>query len=134
MWSLFVLWFIFYIINVCGLNLFIHNWWELELRILLNFCIFKQTIEKVKTDKADKPYQDVKILNVSVPKPWSSILEIVSSTWLLIMLGTLYLGSSCFQVNIHTETIYICVCDCVHVLSLSSEMNELLCKIPWFQF
>ncbi|XP_038894702.1 peptidyl-prolyl cis-trans isomerase CYP71 [Benincasa hispida] len=28
-----------------------------------------QTIEKVKTDKADKPYQDVKILNVSVPKP-----------------------------------------------------------------
>ncbi|KAJ9188701.1 hypothetical protein P3X46_000071 [Hevea brasiliensis] len=27
-----------------------------------------QAIEKVKTDKADKPYQDVKILNVTVPK------------------------------------------------------------------
>ncbi|GMH11120.1 hypothetical protein Nepgr_012961 [Nepenthes gracilis] len=27
-----------------------------------------QTIEKVKTDKNDKPYQDVKILNVTVPK------------------------------------------------------------------
>ncbi|MBA0757646.1 hypothetical protein Gotri_020730 [Gossypium trilobum] len=27
-----------------------------------------QGIEKVKTDKADKPYQDVKILNVTVPK------------------------------------------------------------------
>ncbi|CAK9153829.1 unnamed protein product [Ilex paraguariensis] len=26
-----------------------------------------QAIEKVKTDKADKPYQDVKILNVTVP-------------------------------------------------------------------
>jgi peptidylprolyl isomerase domain and WD repeat-containing protein 1 len=25
-------------------------------------------IEKVKTDKNDKPYQDVKILNVTVPK------------------------------------------------------------------
>ncbi|KAG6629684.1 hypothetical protein I3843_14G103300 [Carya illinoinensis] len=28
-----------------------------------------QAIEKVKTDKADTPYQDVKILNVTVPKP-----------------------------------------------------------------
>ncbi|XP_024519756.1 peptidyl-prolyl cis-trans isomerase CYP71 isoform X2 [Selaginella moellendorffii] len=28
----------------------------------------KQAIEKVKTDKSDKPYQDVKILNVTVPK------------------------------------------------------------------
>ncbi|KAK6926621.1 Root cap [Dillenia turbinata] len=28
-----------------------------------------QSIEKVKTDKADKPYQDIKILNVTVPKP-----------------------------------------------------------------
>ncbi|XP_057955576.1 peptidyl-prolyl cis-trans isomerase CYP71 [Malania oleifera] len=27
-----------------------------------------QAIEKVKTDKADKPYQDVKILNVTIPK------------------------------------------------------------------
>lgn len=27
-----------------------------------------QAIEKVKTDKSDKPYQDVKILNVTVPK------------------------------------------------------------------
>lgn len=27
-----------------------------------------QAIEKVKVDKADKPYQDVKILNVTVPK------------------------------------------------------------------
>ncbi|XP_043701537.1 peptidyl-prolyl cis-trans isomerase CYP71 isoform X2 [Telopea speciosissima] len=27
-----------------------------------------QAIEKVKTDKADKPYQDIKILNVTVPK------------------------------------------------------------------
>lgn len=27
-----------------------------------------QAIEKVKTDKNDKPYQDVKILNVTVPK------------------------------------------------------------------
>lgn len=27
-----------------------------------------QGIEKVKTDKGDKPYQDVKILNVTVPK------------------------------------------------------------------
>lgn len=27
-----------------------------------------QAIEKVKTDKTDKPYQDVKILNVTVPK------------------------------------------------------------------
>lgn len=28
-----------------------------------------QGIEKVKTDKNDKPYQDIKILNVTVPKP-----------------------------------------------------------------
>ena len=27
-----------------------------------------QAIEKVKTDKGDRPYQDVKILNVTVPK------------------------------------------------------------------
>lgn len=29
---------------------------------------FLQSLEKVKTDKGDKPYQDVKILNVTVPK------------------------------------------------------------------
>ncbi|PWA78014.1 peptidyl-prolyl cis-trans isomerase CYP71 [Artemisia annua] len=27
-----------------------------------------QAIQKVKTDKGDKPYQNVKILNVTVPK------------------------------------------------------------------
>nr|KYP33190.1 Peptidylprolyl isomerase domain and WD repeat-containing protein 1 [Cajanus cajan] len=36
----------------------------------MNFSLFKvsSAIEKVKTDKTDKPYQDVKILNVTVPK------------------------------------------------------------------
>lgn len=34
----------------------------------LKLVHFWQAIEKVKTDKADKPYQDVKILNVTVPK------------------------------------------------------------------
>lgn len=32
------------------------------------FCYVIQAIEKVKTDKNDKPYTDVKILNVTVPK------------------------------------------------------------------
>jgi len=39
---------------------------------LINWELFWQAIEKVKTDKTDKPYQDVKILNVTVPKSWSS--------------------------------------------------------------
>nr|KYP38270.1 Peptidylprolyl isomerase domain and WD repeat-containing protein 1 [Cajanus cajan] len=34
----------------------------------MNFMLNKHAIEKVKTDKTDKPYQDVKILNVTVPK------------------------------------------------------------------
>lgn len=38
---------------------------ESFLNILL--CVI-QAIEKVKTDKNDKPYTDVKILNVTVPK------------------------------------------------------------------
>lgn len=32
------------------------------------YCDVLQAIEKVKVDKNDKPYQDVKILNVTVPK------------------------------------------------------------------
>lgn len=34
----------------------------------LNIMLCHQAIEKVKTDKNDKPYTDVKILNVTVPK------------------------------------------------------------------
>lgn len=43
------------------LILFVIDWPHLRFHPL-------QAIEKVKTDKSDKPYQDVKILNVTVPK------------------------------------------------------------------
>lgn len=39
-----------------------------SIYIYVTFNHSAQAIEKVKTDKADKPYQDVKILNVTVPK------------------------------------------------------------------
>jgi hypothetical protein len=40
-----------------------------ELRIeFVTITCFLQAIEKVKTDKNDKPYTDVKILNVTVTK------------------------------------------------------------------
>lgn len=38
------------------------------IRLLLDFLDVLQAIEKVKTDRNDKPYTDVKILNVTVPK------------------------------------------------------------------
>jgi peptidylprolyl isomerase domain and WD repeat-containing protein 1 len=38
------------------------------IRLLLDFLGVLQAIEKVKTDRNDKPYTDVKILNVTVPK------------------------------------------------------------------
>lgn len=38
------------------------------LKKLINRELYWQAIEKVKTDKGEKPYQDVKILNVTVPK------------------------------------------------------------------
>ncbi|CAL9190758.1 unnamed protein product, partial [Musa hybrid cultivar] len=37
-------------------------------RVVKGMDVVQQGIEKVKTDKSDKPYQDVKILNVTVPK------------------------------------------------------------------
>ena len=46
--------------------------------ILFTILLCGQAIEKVKTDKNDKPYQDVEILNVTVPKSWDVLL------WLLL--------------------------------------------------
>jgi hypothetical protein len=40
---------------------------ELRIEFVIITC-FLQAIEKVKTDKNDKPYTDVKILNVTVTK------------------------------------------------------------------
>lgn len=48
---------------------------NLYIRRLTNWELWCwQAIEKVKTDKTDKPYQDVKILNVTVPKSWRSLV------------------------------------------------------------
>ena len=43
----------------------------------INLCL--QAIEEVKTDKGDKPYQDVKMLNVMVPK--SQVIAVCCSWW-----------------------------------------------------
>ncbi len=40
-----------------------------ESETTLLSLLFVQSIEKVKVDREDKPFSDVKILNVTLPKP-----------------------------------------------------------------
>jgi len=82
---------------------------------LINWELFSQAIEKVKTDKTDKPYQDVKILNVTVPKSWSSwfLWPVPSAFYTGLVIGwwssnrtVLYFNLSIFFKKLGKGTLY----------------------------